>query len=60
MADQRIGDVGIEHDGVGRDEEDAGDDALAVGDVPHVDLEEFLVSAAILEDEKKTNHEPKI
>ena len=47
---QRIGDVGIEHDGVGGDEEDAGDDALAVGDVADVDLQELLVSAAILQD----------
>ena len=46
---QRIGHVGVEHDRVGRHQQDAGHHPLAVGDVPYVDLEEFLVSTAILQ-----------
>lgn len=46
--DQRIGHIRIEHDSVGSDEQHATDDTLAVGDVPHIDLEEPLCDDRIL------------
>ena len=42
LDDQRVRDVGIEHDRVGRHQQHAGHHALAVGDVAHVDLEKSI------------------